>query len=71
MLVSFCVVELQLSPDNSNPRKLELCANLKQNRFPMDFRHIFTVILPSVTDHVLSPQKVGKQQCTGVRNIEF
>ena len=57
MLVSFCVVELQLPPDNSNPRKLELCANLKQNRFPMDFRLIFTVILPSVTEPCFEPSK--------------
>ena len=29
---------IQSTPDNSN-----------QNRFPLDFRHTFTVILPSVT----------------------
>ena len=29
--------------------KLEPRANSNQNRFPLDFRHIFTVILPSVT----------------------
>ena len=28
---------------------LEPCANSKQNRFPLDFLHTFTVILPSVT----------------------
>ena len=29
--------------------KLEPRANSNQNRFPLDFRHTFTVILPSVT----------------------
>ena len=41
--------EIQLTPDNSNPRLLEPCANSNQNRFPLDFHHTFTVILPSVT----------------------
>ena len=31
-------IQLQLTLDNSN-----------QNRFPLDFRHTFTVILPSLT----------------------
>ena len=41
--------EIQSTPDNSNPRQLEPRANSNQNRFPLDFRHTFTVILPSVT----------------------
>ena len=40
---------LQSTPDNSNPRLLEPRANSNQNRFPLDFFHTFTVILPSVT----------------------
>ena len=35
---SKCRYQLQLTPDNSN-----------QNRFPLDFHHTFTVILPSIT----------------------
>ena len=41
--------QIQSTPDNSNPRYLEPRANLNQNRFSLDFRHTFTVILPSVT----------------------
>ena len=33
----------------SNPRKLEPRANSNQNRFPLDFRHTFNIILLSVT----------------------
>ena len=42
---------VQLPPDNSNlnPRLLESRANSNQNRFPLDFRHTLTVILPSVS----------------------
>ena len=40
---------IQLTSDNSNPRLLEPRANSNQNRFSLDFRHTFTVILPSVT----------------------
>ena len=40
------LVLLQLTPDNLNPHLLESCANSNQNRFPLDFRHTFTVILP-------------------------
>ena len=36
-------VQLQLTPDNSNLRQLQPRTNSNQNRFPMDFRHIFTV----------------------------
>ena len=43
------LVLLQLTPDNLNPHLLESCANSNQNRFPLDFRHTFTVILPFVT----------------------
>ena len=43
------LLRLQSTPDNSNPRQLEARANSNQNRFPLDFRHTFTVVLPSVT----------------------
>ena len=53
-VVSYCLAELsratraqegiQLTPDNS---KLALFSN--QNRFPLDFRHAFTAIVPSET----------------------
>ena len=45
--VSWC--QVQSTPDNSNPRSLEPRANSNQNRLPLDFRHKFIVILPSVT----------------------
>ena len=40
---------IQLTPDNSKPRKLKPRANSNQSRFPLDFLVTFTVILPSVT----------------------
>ena len=40
---------VQLTVDNSNPHWLEPRANSNQNRFLLDFRHTFTVILPSLT----------------------
>ena len=40
---------IRSTPDISNPRLLEPRANSNQNRFPLDFRHTFTVLLPSVT----------------------
>ena len=40
------VKQIQSTPDNSNPRLLEPRANSNQNRFPLDFRHTFTAILP-------------------------
>ena len=43
------LLAIQSTPDNSNPRKLEPRANWKENRFPLDFRHTFTVILSPVT----------------------
>ena len=43
------VLQLQLNPDNSNPRQLELPANSKQNWFPLDLPHIFAVILTPIT----------------------
>ena len=49
MYVVLLLPEMQLTPDNSNPRKLGPHAYSNQNRFPQDFRHTFTVILPSVT----------------------
>ena len=40
----------QFTPDNSaDPRLLKSHANTNQNRFPLDFLHTFTIILPSVT----------------------
>ena len=39
----------ELTPENSNPRKLEPRAYSNQSRFPLDFLYPFTVILPSVS----------------------
>ena len=45
-----CVIkDTKDTKDNSNPHLLEPRANSNQNRFPLDLRHTFTVILPSVT----------------------
>ena len=40
---------IQLTPDNSNPRKLKPHPSSNKSRFPLDFLHTFTVILLSVT----------------------
>ena len=49
MVVTQRRMVIQSTPDNSNPHLLEPRANSNQNRFPLEFRHTFTVILPSVT----------------------
>ena len=54
-------------------------ANSNQNRFPLDFRHIFVspqvifyIILPSITRTVFwALKRSGKKPSTGVRNDEF
>ena len=47
--VNLLLFTVQFTPDNSNPRQLEPRADSSQSRFPLDFLHTFTVILPSVT----------------------
>ena len=49
MIMQMTVIIMQSTPDNSNPRELEPRAHSNQNRFPLDFLHTFTVILPLVT----------------------
>ena len=41
--------EVQGAANTVDSGWLEPCANSNQNRFPLDFHHTFTVILPSLT----------------------
>ena len=49
MMIVACMLALQSSSDNSNPRQLKPRANSNQSRFSMYFLHTFTVILSSVS----------------------
>ena len=44
-MIWFTLSYLQLTPDNSNPRQLKPRAHSNQNRFPLDFRHTFILLI--------------------------
>ena len=70
IVIGFIKSLIQLTPDNSNPRKLEL--PLTRTPIFVSPQLIFYIILPSITRTMFwALKKSGKKPSTGVRNIEF